>query len=194
MTSLEVVSYQLDELVVVDHVDEAVFAALQKSLSGGESGVSVLFDTNGRVISKTDNAAVDAHAEINQSIRNYQRGRGGRIGPTVVYAEFVAYTSEHDVPWHGDVTDAFMASTIASIEGLRGTVPVADKLEAGRFVRREGLKDPHLSHIETVEIVQPPAGSLIHASPGAMHQSPATPEGYTGDDLRLRILSEMRHN
>ena len=179
--------FPLTEIVVCESLDSGVLTAIEAALDAhrdaeGHANALVQFDAKHELLSATTHAPTDALREVAEGIWRFQAARGGLRGLTVLHTAFIPY---HLYDWHSElINDAFVASTRASTQGLKGTIEAQSRTDIEASVRREAAVNSSLSHVATLQVVSPPKHALLHLPYGAMHRSPEQ----TDPDVTERLI------
>jgi hypothetical protein len=174
----------IDEMVVYEPLDLEVLnniyasLTLARELGLNNRAVMALFSSSQDLIGANPTAPpIEELREVSIRIEAAQREKHGLIGKTTVYATLLDFNSSRHFPWHSEIiNDAYVTSTLASTEGLSGTIQASAPRMIEAAVHKAAEVDEDLKHIKTLEVVRPKPGSLIHLPYGVVHRSPSAPE------------------
>jgi len=135
------VGYPLEELDVCGPVPDDVLTGIERFLvkrSSSDTHVTAYLEVaaNGEVLTSTQPDLNEPLLEIAEGIQRYQLARDGLIGVRRLHAAIVPFSVEPT--WHAEViSDAFITTTQAPTEGVRGVVPAHSFQEAQAYVLKK---------------------------------------------------------
>jgi len=167
--------FSVKEIVQCGPIDDGVMTGIAEALDryrGSGNNPSDIAKFNSKLEVYLPGLYIPVHLlrEVARNVNEYQRENSRLLGNITVNAAFVPFGL---FPWHADdISDAFAISTKASTQGLEGTIEAEDEESTTEAAYLASLVDPTFESHETLEIVRPPAGQLLHLTQGALHRSP----------------------